>query len=275
MTITTVASGDAWLAVDSAGAGAPVAFLHAGVADRRMWRRQVDALAAAPRGGYCAIAYDRRGFGDSLHADDAYSQVGDLFHVLDATTSGAPAVLVGCSQGGRVAIDAALAQPARVRALVLVAPAVSGAPEDDDYPTAIRAWIARVEAAEAAADIDAVNALEAHAWLDGPLAPEGRVSGEARELFLAMNDIALRAEARGEEIPPPPAFERVRELAMPTLVLFGELDFPHIARRCRYLAEHIAHASLLAWPDAAHLPSLEQPDRFNRVLRDFLDAQPR
>ena len=38
--------------------------------------------------------------------------------------------------------------------------------------------------------VDAINALEAHAWLDGPLAPDGRVGGAVRDLFLAMNDIA-------------------------------------------------------------------------------------
>jgi pimeloyl-ACP methyl ester carboxylesterase len=274
MTIPTVASGAAELAIDAAGDGMPVVFLHAGVADRRMWRQQLDALGEANH-RYRAIAYDRRGFGDSLHADDAYTQVDDLFRVIDATTSGAPAVLVGCSQGGRIAIDAALAQPARVRALVLVAPAVSGEPDDDDHPPAIRAWIARVEAAEAAADIDAVNALEAHAWLDGPLAAEGRVGGEARALFLAMNDIALRAETRGEAMHPPSAYARVRELAVPTLVIFGELDFPHIARRCRYLAAEIPRATLTAWPDAAHLPSLEQPQHFNEILLQFLDTLPR
>lgn len=193
MKVVEVASGRATLAVAAAGDGIPVALLHAGVADRRMWRAQAEALAAA---GFRAIAYDRRGHGDSLHADEAYSHVRDLVAVLDSTGRRMPAILVGCSQGGRIAIDAALAHPERVRGLVLVAPAVSGAPEPASFPPAIQAWIDRVDRAEATSDIDRINALEAHAWLDGPLAREGRVGGPVRELFLAMNEIALRASSR-------------------------------------------------------------------------------
>ena len=263
----TIPSGLAQLAFKAQGEGTPVVLLHAGVADRRMWREQMDALAGA---GYHAIAYDRRGFGDTLHADEEYSQIGDLFAVLDAVTPREPAILVGCSQGGRIAIDAALAMPRRVRALVLVAPAISGAPDNDEVTPGIRAWIERMDAAEAAADIDRINALEAHAWLDGPLAPEGRVGGEARELFLDMNELALRAEPRGSETPPPPAYARVGEIAVPTLVVWGDLDFPQIARHCEYLVATIPKARAHRLRQAAHLPNLEDGAGFNATLLAFL-----
>lgn len=266
MTASGVASGRATLAVESAGDGPPVVLLHAGVADRRMWRAQVGALAAA---GFRAIAYDRRGFGETLHADDEYSHVGDLIAVLDACAPGAPAILVGCSQGGRIAVDAALAHPERVRGLLLVAPAISGAPEPSSFPPAIQAWIDRVEQAEAASDTDAINALEAHAWLDGPLAREGRVGGAARELFLAMNEIALRAESRGVEIEPPPALDRLAGIAAPVLVAWGDLDFPSVAEACEHVAATIRGARRHVFPGAAHLPNLEQPAAFDRVLIDF------
>lgn len=266
MTVVEVASGRATLAVAAAGDGIPVALLHAGVADRRMWRAQAEALAAA---GFRAIAYDRRGHGDSLHADEAYSHVRDLVAVLDSTGRRMPAILVGCSQGGRIAIDAALAHPERVRGLVLVAPAVSGAPEPASFPPAIQAWIDRVDRAEATSDIDRINALEAHAWLDGPLAREGRVGGPVRELFLAMNEIALRAEARGTEIEPPPAWDRLADIAAPSLVAWGDLDFPSVVDACGHLASTIPGARSHVFHDAAHLPNLEDPASFNRVMLEF------
>lgn len=262
-----VVSGAARLACAAIGSGPEVVFLHAGVADRRMWSVQMDAVAAA---GFRAIAYDRRGFGDSLHADEAYSHVGDLLAVLDCFGGDAPAMLVGCSQGGRIAIDAALAYPGRVRALVLVAPAISGAPPVEALPVAIEAMLARMEEAESSADVDRLNAAEAQVWLDGPLAPEGRVAGDVRELFLAMNGIALRAEPRGEEIVPPPAYARVPELRVPTLVVWGDLDFPHIGERCEYLVTSIAGARAVRMRGVAHLPSMEAPAAFNAVLLPFL-----
>ncbi|HTP99672.1 MAG TPA: alpha/beta hydrolase [Casimicrobiaceae bacterium] len=260
-------SGLTRIAADTAGRGAPVVFLHAGVADRRMWGAQLPAVADL---GFLAVAYDRRGFGETLHADERYSQVGDLCAVLDAVAPREPAVLVGCSQGGRIAVDAALAVPHRVRALVLVAPAVGGAPEVTDFPPAIRRWIERMEAADAAADVDAVNALEAHAWLDGPLSAENRVSGHPRDLFLEMNELALRAELRGTEDAPPPAYARLPEIVAPALVVWGDLDFPNIGAACEHLAAALPRARALRLPNVAHLPSLEAPAAFNAALLDFL-----
>lgn len=262
-----VPSGRAALATIAAGAGAPVVFLHAGVADHRMWQQQVAAAAAD---GFRAIAYDRRGFGASLHADETYSHVGDLLRVLDHCAGGQRAILVGCSQGGRVAIDAALAHPDRVRALVLVAPAVSGAPVVDRFSPAIEAMLVRIEEAEISADVDRINAMEAHVWLDGPGSAEGRVGGAARLLFLEMNEIALRAEARGEELAPPAAYDRLASIRVPTLVVWGDLDFPHLCARCEHLATAIPHARAVTLQGMAHLPSLEAPAAFDAVLMPFL-----
>src|SRR5947207_12987770 len=149
-----------------------------------MWRAEVAVLASA---GFHAHAYDRRGFGATLHADESWSHAEDLVAVLDNVAGDRASILVGCSLGGALAIDMALAHPRRVRGLVLVGPAISGAPEPTVLPLGIQALVDRMERAEAASDVDAINALEAHAWLDGPLSPEGRVGGAARDLFLAMN----------------------------------------------------------------------------------------
>ncbi len=164
----------------------------------------------------------------------------------------------------------ALAHPDRVAALLLIAPAISGAPPDTEFEPAVQAWIDKVEAAEAVVDIDRINALEAHAWLDGPLAPERRVSGAARELFLAMNELALRAEQRGTETEPAPAYPRLNEIDVPVLVIWGEHDFPHIRQRCEDLVARLPRARALKLRDTAHLPSLEHPAEFNRTLLEFL-----
>ena len=107
---------------DVTGAGACVVLLHAGVADRRMWRTTCEALS----GKFKCIAYDRRGFGDATSPDEAFRSIDDLDAVIRHFGC-ERAHLIGSSQGGRIAIDYALAKPENVLSLVLVAPALSGA----------------------------------------------------------------------------------------------------------------------------------------------------
>ena len=181
-------------------------------------------------------------------------------------------VLAGNSQGGRTAIDFALAQPGRVRALVLVASPVSGgAPPDWDRQLG-RELVEAIEAVEESGDLDAVNRYEARVWLDGPRAGEGRVSGPVRDLFLEMNGVALRNGDQAAEVEPSPAVDRLAELAMPVLVVTGALDVAAVNARCRAIALTVADGRHVEIPDAAHLPALERPDRFVDVLVPFLDA---
>lgn len=252
---------------DSQTPGPAIVCLHAGVCDKRMWAPQADALRATHR----VLAYDRRGFGETRCEPERHARVDDLIAVLDEAQIDR-AVLIGCSQGGRVAIDAALAHPQRVSALVLVACAVSGAPDDASGPfdPAIQALVDALEAAEVRGDREALNELEAQAWLDGPAQPAGRVGGALRELFLAMNAIALAAPDPGEAIEPPSAWGRLEEIRVPTLVIWGDRDFPHFELRMRTLARRIALAQALVMPGTAHLPNLEQPAPFNAAIARFL-----
>jgi pimeloyl-ACP methyl ester carboxylesterase len=98
------------------GEGLPVVFLHAGVCDKRMWLSQMEAAAEA---GWHAIAYDRRGYGETESADEPFSHLDDLEALLDAFDIHA-AVLVGCSMGGGLALDFALRHPGRTIGLVPV-----------------------------------------------------------------------------------------------------------------------------------------------------------
>jgi len=261
-----IVSGQARLAATVVGHGDPVVFLHAAVCDSRMWRAQLDAVGVSHK----AIAYDRRGFGETRAEKEDFSAVADLLAVIDAAGNGAPAILVACSQGGRIALDAALLHPSYVRALVLIAPGVSGAPEPI-YPPGIERLMAKLREAQEAGDLDQVNAIKAHHWLDGPLQPEGRVTGEARRLFLDMNAIALRSLPTGANLDNVPAFDRLGEISAPSLVIWGDFDFPHIQERSRHMATTMLNAFGHALTGTAHLPSLEQPTEVTGLLTEFID----
>jgi pimeloyl-ACP methyl ester carboxylesterase len=215
--------GAAQLVGERAGAGQTVLFLHAGVADRRMWRAQIAELSDH----YQTVAYDRRGFGATRTADEAFSHVEDLRAVLDQLGSSTVA-LVGCSQGGRIAIDFTLAYPQRVNRLVLIAPAISGAPAPEAFPENIQVRLDALDEAEAANDLERINMLEANLWLDGPASPAGRVAGELRDLFLDMNGIALGMPPLTQELEPAAAYARLSDLRAPVLVIWGNWIF-HIS----------------------------------------------
>jgi pimeloyl-ACP methyl ester carboxylesterase len=263
-------SGRAQLAyeVDGADGGAEVLLIHAGVNDRRSWRHVVERLGGRHR----CVAYDMRGYGETTFArEDGWSPVGDALAVLDAAGLGRP-VVVACSMGGQTAIDLTLAHPDRVAGLVLIGAAIRGAPYPDlqEGPTA--ELNARFEQADSAGDLDEVARLDAWMWLDGPSAAEGRVTGPARELFLDMNRRALEADDPGEEAEPPPAWPRLGEIAVPTLVMIGRLDAEEIQAIAEPAAELIPGARLRHLDGVAHVPHLEADPTTLDEIAAFVDS---
>ena len=181
-------------------------------------------------------------------------------------------MVIGCSVGGQAAVDLTLAHPERVAGLVLIGAAVRGAPypEVQEGPTA--ELERRMEAADAAGDIEEVGRLDAWMWLDGPGAEEGRVDGPARELFLEMNGRALRADETGEGAELPAAWPRLGEITAPTLVLVGRLDVEDIQMIDEQAAALIPGAQLKFLDGVAHVPHLEGDPATLAEISAFVDA---
>ena len=167
------------------GDGPVLVLLHEGVSDLRGWRQTAEILSASAD----VVAYDRRGYGRTEPSPAPFTHLDDLLAVLDQFTDG-PAWLVGASAGGGLALDTALLAPERVAGLILIAPAVTGAPEPEIDP-ATQVLGDLLGAAYDANDAAEINRLETWIWLDGPAQPEGRVGGPARDLALDMNAIII------------------------------------------------------------------------------------
>ncbi|ODT64776.1 MAG: hypothetical protein ABS75_34100 [Pelagibacterium sp. SCN 63-23] len=248
------------------GEGLPVVFLHAGVCDKRMWLSQMQAVADA---GWWALAYDRRGYGEAESVDEPFSHLDDLEALLDAFDIHA-ALFVGCSLGGGLAVDFALRHPGRVLGLVLVGTSVTGAPWSAT-PDESAIEMAEEDAWERG-DLELVNKVQAHEWLDGPRAQSGRVGGAARTLFLDMNARALAKPALTLEEERPDAWRRVGEVNAPSLLIVGDEDFTALIDRHETLSETMPNAFAVMLEGAAHIPSVERPDLVNSLLLQFLDA---
>ena len=260
-----IVSGKAVLSAESHGAGSPdVLLIHAGVNDQRSWSHVVARLS-----DHRCLTYDQRGYGRTTYAlEDGWSQVDDAIAVLDAYDVSS-AVVIGCSMGGRGALHLALVRPERVRALVLIAPAVTGGPADE-YEPEVQALSDASDEAWERKDYEEVNRIDAVVWLDGPQTP-GRVQGEARELFLDMNRIAIEAEEPGERRDDAQAWDRLGEIAVPTLLIWGEKD--GITGRAHHdeIAEAVPGARLEVIAGAGHLPTVEAPEVVVPLLENFID----
>jgi len=260
----SIPSGRARLVVDATGDGDALLMIHAGVTDRSSW----EPLIARIGDGMRAIRYDARGYGETAYeTEDGWSPVTDAAAVLDGLGIDR-AIVIGCSMGGRTAIDLALAHPDRVAALVLIAPAVGGAPAPVLDPI-VAELDRQMDEANAAGDLEEVNRLESIVWLDGPDRP-GRAAPRARELFLAMNGIALHAPDPGEQLVPDDAWKRLDEIAVPTLVLVGDLDLAHVRRNSQQVAAAVPGAELVELGDVAHLPHLEAHAAALDTVAEFL-----
>lgn len=254
----------------TAGSGPAVLLIHAGIADLRMWDDQVPALAER----YQVVRFDCRGFGRTRSEPVAFSNRQDVAALLDHLGVQRVAV-VGCSRGGMVGLDFALEHPTRVAALGWVCSGISGwQPPDELFTPEDIALYEAMEAAEAAGQHARVAELDVRLWVDGLREREGRADPGVRQKVyeMALNNYTT-ALVEGLQPQPldPPAAGRLTELILPVLALVGDLDGPATAAAANQLALGAPNVRVEHFADCAHLPNMEQPERFNALLRGFLD----
>jgi 2-succinyl-6-hydroxy-2,4-cyclohexadiene-1-carboxylate synthase len=261
------------LNVRTCGTGPPVLLLHGFTGTARSWDAQVAAWSSRHR----CIAPDLLGHGGSdAPADPAAYRLerqadglARLLELLDA----APAAVVGYSMGARVALVLALEHPRAVERLVLESPSagiVDGVARaerrvaDEDLAEAIERD--RVEAF-----VDRWEALPMFAG-HAALPVEIRARQRAERLRHSATGLAASLRGAGQGVMEP-LHHRLRDLAVPTLVIAGALDTTGLGR-ARIVAERIPGAHLEVVPDVGHTPHLEASDRFDAIVSDDLSATP-
>lgn len=249
-----------------AGAGQPVVFVHAGVADNRLWDEQFALFAQH----YKVVRFDLRGFGKTEPVDNEYTNRGDILALLDHLGISEPAHFIGCSMGGGFSMDITVRYPERVRSLTMVCSGPPGLWIEIAEPPIF----AEAEAAFEAGDWDKALELETRCWVDGvDRAPE-QVDPLYRAKAVEMNRVALahKAKGLGKNLPgePPYAGERLEEIKVPVLLVLTEFDTPYSAAAAEIMMQRINNCRQVLIANAAHLPSLEHPAEFNRIVLDFL-----
>ena len=251
---------------DVRGSGPPIVFVHAAIADSRMWEPQWASFAERHR----LLRLDLAGYGrtpiERLPLTHAEAVVG-LLDELEISAAG----VVGASLGGRVALEVAVARPDLVRALVLVDAGLPGV----DWSEAVRGYGAAEDEAVAQGDLAAATEINLRMWVDGPRRAARDVDPDVRAAVAEMQHRALELQAPDwerldESLLVPDIAERLGEVQAPTLVLVGEKDVDDMRALAERFAAEIPRARLVTVPGAAHVPSLEQPAAFDEHVLEFL-----
>jgi pimeloyl-ACP methyl ester carboxylesterase len=222
MATLTVAGHDLYYEVH--GAGTPILGIHGSPSSAVFWEDAATDLAELGR----CILYDRRGYHRSAWSEpppaiDLEDQLDDAVAVLDHV-SDAPAVVIGRSTGGLIALALAVRRPDRVRALVLLEPALFSL-----HPDA-RRWARELREQVLAFEGAAVDTV-VHRMFDLALGPEFWESlPEAARAVFAAGGTAMLAEMRGAGLdlsaePFSPGPEELARVRLPTLVLSGDASY--------------------------------------------------
>ncbi len=247
------------IAYERVGDGPPLVFVHGAAEDGRVWQPQLAALADE----FTVVAWDEPGSGRSsdVPADFGLADYATCLVALIEALALGPAHVAGRSWGSTVVQELYRNHPELVATLILVG-AYAGwkgsLPEDE-----VRARVAGVR------EMLAAEPGEFDPTLPGLFAGEPpvefvpllqQIAADARPDSL-RTQLFVMAEADHRDLLP--------RIAVPTLLIWGELDARSPLRIAHQFERTIPDAKLVIIPGCGHVSNLECPDRFNEAVREF------
>ncbi|MCF7990855.1 MAG: alpha/beta hydrolase [Thiohalocapsa sp.] len=267
---------DAVSAGDAAAAGRVFVLLHGFTFNAYTWSELLDFFAGHGR----VLAYDQIPYGlsaklvpGSWEGPNPYAKaaaVEQLFAFMDARNIGR-AVLVGNSSGGTLALEAALARPERVEALILIGPWVHS--KRPIFPQ----WVADLPqlgriSLQLARYLGGDMPLLDHSYADPSLIDDHRRALTGIHRGMANWDVAWGALLNHSLTDPVEISAHLGEIEQPALVIIGGEDrivpVEDTAATARALPD--AHFALL--PGCGHLPQEECPAMVEQVVGEWLET---
>ncbi len=237
-----------------------ILMVHGHPFNHSMWKYQYRTLS-----DFRLLAPDLKGYGQSdYNFDKIYieEQALDLALLLDEL--GVQKVhLIGLSMGGQIIVEFQRLFPARVLSLAICA-STPNAETEESYAN-------RMQLAESIANIgmQAYTNQDIHKYIN--LDEVGEDSAIYQHLFQMMSETKTagavashrgRAERRNN-------FDYLSQIEVPTLVVAGEEDYFFQLEEVEKVAQAISGSTFAVIKGSGHLPNMEKPAEFNRILRSF------
>ena len=244
------------LAYEIAGGGPNIVLLHGFSFDMRCWEPQFTALSDE----YRVVRYDLRGFGRSSLPEGQYDHCADLSALLAHLDIERP-MLLGLSLGSNVALRYATLHPDHVAVLALASPGLPGHVWREERPPDAARERARTHGVEVARDF----------WLNHPFLSSLNDYPAARTAVREMVEdySGFHWRQADPQAPAAPFHDKLDTVGMPALVLSGARDVNGYREIADVLADRLPAARLVRFENSGHVLNLEEPDRFNAVVRDF------
>lgn len=249
-----------------AGAGDPVVFIHGFPFRSTMWGPQLEAVPE----GWRFIAPDLRGFGNSEAGELPFSMelfADDVVALLDHLEI-EQAVICGLSMGGYVSFSLTERYPHRVRALVLAATRASADSPDAQQGRHELAARARVQGATAVVDAMLSKLVSGATRIQRPQVLDfvGNMMKTSNAEVMARTLEAMAARTDYRYILP--------GINVSAMIIRGDQDEIIPREEMDLLARQVRGAKYEVVPNVGHLPNLEAPDVFNKLMQTFLNFLP-
>lgn len=241
------------------GHGTPVLLIHGLGSSTLDWEFQIPVLSAH----YRVLALDVRGHGRSDKPRERYRMVdfADDVAALIEHLQLPPVHLVGISMGGMIGFQLGVDQPHLLRSLTIVnsAPEVKAHNLRERLEIAKRWLLARLLPLETLAKALGKLLFPRPEQAELRRKVEQRWPRNDKRAYLASLDAIIGWGVR----------ERLQRITCPTLVISADRDYTPIEHKQAYVTE-LPDARLQVIDNSRHATPLDQPQRFNTVLLDFL-----
>lgn len=253
--------------------GEPIVFIHGSSASLHTWEDLIANMSKGAENRYRFISLDLPGHGlTGPHPKDDYSADGMMQGVdmLLDTLNIDSVSLVGNSMGGWISWRYALANPERVKALILVDAA--GAPTTEHPPLNLGFRLMRNPITRPLTKIFTPRSI-IKTSIEQTVYDPSRVDDKTTDLYWELlrypgnrRATSIRALIDRED-----AYgKRLSEIQIPTLILWGEEDQLIYVASAHTFHEALPNSQLITYPNIGHIPMEETPEEMAKDVLIFL-----